>query len=171
MIDNWLWDRKFTNAQAAGILKDPAHKDFILLASLLLSRHNEPKAVFGKYLDQETFCRYWPSIKKTMRKNSWADPRIVFWQAIYENLLAKYRKKGVLFRKAPLPAKPLYEDVGHRLAQIRKEQGMSQKDLADKMGVSQQLISRVEKGRENVSLSTIKTIAYALGKKATIDFS
>ena len=171
MSDNWLWDRKLTIAQARKILKDPAHKDFILISSLLLSRQNEPRIVFGEYLDRETFCRYWTAIKKAMRKDKWADPRIVFWQAIYENLIDRYRKRGIRFREAPLAEKPLYEEIGKRIATIRKEQGMSQKGLAGKIGISQQLISRIEKGGENLSLSTLKTIAHALGKKVLIDIS
>jgi len=48
--------------------------------------------------------------------------------------------------------------------------GLSQKDFAKKIGVSQQLISRIEQGRENVSLGTLDNISRALGKELRINF-
>lgn len=43
--------------------------------------------------------------------------------------------------------------------------GLTQKSLAEKMGCSQQYISRVLKGTENLSIETISKIEYALGLK------
>ncbi len=40
---------------------------------------------------------------------------------------------------------------------------MSQKDLAEKLGVAQSYVSRVEAGLENVSLSTCQRFAGAVG--------
>ena len=170
MKKDWLWDRKVSITQAKKILKDPKHKNFILLSSLLLARKNEPKEVFKKYIDPILFCRYWAAIKKKLSKDRWNEPRIVFWQAIYERLLDRYRKRGVSFRKeAPLPKAAICKILGKQIRAIRKKQELSQKELAEKMGVSQQLISRIEKGGENISLITLKNISDALGKKATIN--
>jgi ribosome-binding protein aMBF1 (putative translation factor) len=50
----------------------------------------------------------------------------------------------------------------------RKEKGMTQKELADKMGSRQAVISRLETGRANPSLEFIKKLAKALGASLEI---
>lgn len=169
MKKDWLWDRKISIKKAKKILKDSHHKNFILLASLLLSRKNNPREIFKKYIDPILFCKNWAKIKKTMRKNKWSDKRIIFWQAVYEALIEKYRGKGIKFReKKDIIIDELCKKMGGQIQKIRKEQKLSQKALAKKMGVSQQLISRIEKGKENVSLITLANITKALGKKINI---
>lgn len=49
------------------------------------------------------------------------------------------------------------------LAAIDATPGMTQKTLAEKMGVSQQYISKIVKGQENLSLQTICKLEDALG--------
>lgn len=169
MKNNWLWDRKITEAMAKKSLKDPYNKDFIALAGLLLSRKNDPREIFKEYLDPRVFCERWASIKRKMRQDKWAEPRIVFWQAIYNRLAEKYRKQGVVFRKEALPEHPLCIEVGRMIGDIRREQGLSQKEFAMKIKVSQQLISRIEKGRENISLATLANIARAIDRQVRID--
>lgn len=46
-----------------------------------------------------------------------------------------------------------------------EELGMTQKLVAERMGCSQQYISRVLKGTENLSIETISKIEFALGLK------
>ncbi|MBL7157509.1 MAG: helix-turn-helix transcriptional regulator [Candidatus Omnitrophica bacterium] len=170
MTRGWLWDRKISLSEVKRIFKDPAHKNFILLASLLLARKNEPQEVFKEYLDPVVFCAQWSKIKKSMRKDKWTSQRIVFWQAIYEKLIEKYRKKGISFRKRNEQViSDLCKKAGAMIRSTRKEQDLSQKNLAAKLGVSQQLVSRIEKGRENVSLVTLATILKALNKKLHIN--
>lgn len=170
MKDNWLWDRKITDAKARGSLKKPGTEGFFTMAALLLSRKNIPNDVFKNYLDPLVFCKYWFAIKRKMRQDRWSDPRIIFWQAIYEKLADKYRKKGVGFRKEISVKEPLCASTGKKVAGIRREQGLSQKEIAKKIGVSQQLISRIEKGGENISLGTLTNIARALNKAIEINF-
>jgi DNA-binding XRE family transcriptional regulator len=170
MKDNWLWDRKISDAKAKKILKKSRTEDFFAMAALLLSRKNEPDEVFKSYLDPLVFCRYWSAIKRKMRQDKWGEGRIIFWDAIYEKLIDKYRKKGVVFRQKPPAREPFCEAIGRKIAAIRREQGLSQKDMAKKMGISQQLISRVEKGGGNISLLTLTNLAAALDKKVMIDF-
>jgi len=171
MKDNWLWDRKMTEADAKKILKDPESRGFVDMAALLLARNNDPQVVLKGYIEPRVFCRYWASIKRKMRRDAWAEPRIVFWQAIYEKLAEKYRKQGVVFRKETPSKEPLCVDVGQKIALTRRGLGLSQKEFADKMRVSQQLVSRIEKGRENVSLITLLNISRALKRKVRVDFS
>lgn len=44
-----------------------------------------------------------------------------------------------------------------------KDQGLSQKDLAEKMGISPQQINKIVKGHENLTLETIANLEKALG--------
>jgi len=171
-MDNWLWDKKISLSAAKKVLRNPKHKRFYALSALLLARNNEPASVFKEYLKPLIFCEHWARIKKSMREDKWNEPRIVFWQAIYERLLEKYREKGITLRKEiQLIKDPLCVKMGKMIRDARKEQGLSQKDLAKKLGISQQIISRVEKGRENISLATLTNITRALGVKAEISFS
>jgi len=170
MRSDWLWDRKITDARARKILKKPDSTGFLTITALLLSRNNEPRKVFKSYLDPVIFCKHWTAIKRRMRQDRWAEPRIVFWQAIYEKLVEKYHDKGIVF-KSETPVKGEFcEAVGKKLAAVRRAQGLSQKELAGKVGISQQLISRIESGGENVSLMTLAKIARAFKKKVEIEF-
>ena len=55
-------------------------------------------------------------------------------------------------------------DVATQLAALRKESGMSQKELARRVGTSQQQISRLESPNyEGHSLSMIRRVAEVLG--------
>jgi DNA-binding XRE family transcriptional regulator len=55
-------------------------------------------------------------------------------------------------------------DVAMQLAALRTESGLSQKELASRLGTSQQQISRLESpGYEGHSLSMIRRVADALG--------
>lgn len=50
-----------------------------------------------------------------------------------------------------------------------RAQGLSQKDLAEKMGVTPQQISKIAKGHENLTLDTIAKLESALGIKIIVD--
>ena len=55
--------------------------------------------------------------------------------------------------------------IAYDIHSARIEQGLSQKALASKAGVTQQMVSRVENAAEaNMSQSTVCKIASALGK-------
>lgn len=171
-MDNWLWDKKISVSMAKKILKNPKHKRFYVFAALLLARNNQPARVFKECLSPLLFCEHWAGIKRSMREDKWSEPRIVFWQAIYEKLLDKYRKQGIVLRKHTQDVRdPLCAKTGKLIRDTRKDQGLSQKDLAKKLGISQQIISRVEKGRENISLATLSSITRALGLKVEIAFT
>jgi transcriptional regulator with XRE-family HTH domain len=52
---------------------------------------------------------------------------------------------------------------GEGLRRQRQAQGLSQEAFADKCGLDRTYISGIERGKRNVSLLNIKTIAKALG--------
>ena len=55
--------------------------------------------------------------------------------------------------------------IGQHIAQLRKEQGMTQQDLADRLEMQRSHIARIEAGRYSVGLDTLTAIAQALGKR------
>jgi transcriptional regulator with XRE-family HTH domain len=62
-------------------------------------------------------------------------------------------------------------DVALQLAALRKEAGLSQKQLARKLKTSQQQISRLESpGYEGHSLSMLRRVATALGATVRVTF-
>ncbi|WP_225444874.1 helix-turn-helix domain-containing protein [Pseudomarimonas arenosa] len=58
-------------------------------------------------------------------------------------------------------------ELGQRIAQRRKDQGITQMQLAELLGVSQQAMNSFEKGRRRVPVSSLPAIARAVG--ATLD--
>ena len=61
-------------------------------------------------------------------------------------------------------------DLAIQLAALRKESGLSQKELAERIGTSQQQISRLESpSYEGHSLSMIRRVAEALGATVRVE--
>lgn len=58
--------------------------------------------------------------------------------------------------------------IGQRIAELRKEQNLTQTQLAERCGLQQAHIARIEAGRYSVGLDTLTQIADALGM--AIDF-
>jgi transcriptional regulator with XRE-family HTH domain len=52
--------------------------------------------------------------------------------------------------------------MGNRIAQLRDDRGLTQKQLADKAGISGTFLSEVENGKRNISMGKLLAIADAL---------
>ncbi|GAB6154349.1 helix-turn-helix transcriptional regulator [Desulfosporosinus burensis] len=65
--------------------------------------------------------------------------------------------------------KVLY-DIKHEIIRLRLEQGLSQKELAEKINTKQSAISRLESGEYNPSIELLAKVANALGKELQISF-
>lgn len=59
----------------------------------------------------------------------------------------------------------LKEHVGARISEIRRGKGWAQEQLAVRLGVTAQWISRLERGVENSTLETLAAVAKALNVK------
>ena len=59
--------------------------------------------------------------------------------------------------------------IGRRIAELRKERGLSQAQLAAQCGIQQAHIARIENGRYSVGFDTLQSIAQALGMQ--VDFT
>lgn len=55
------------------------------------------------------------------------------------------------------------KQIGEKIAELRKKNDMTQSQLAQMCGLSQNHITRIEHGRYNVGLYQLKLIADALG--------
>ncbi|WP_245612297.1 helix-turn-helix transcriptional regulator [Sphingomonas changbaiensis] len=53
--------------------------------------------------------------------------------------------------------------VGRNAARIRRQKGLTQEQLAERSGLSQQYISGLEQGRRNPTVVTLFELATALG--------
>jgi len=169
MKTNWLWDSRLEEGEAKKILKDMNHPKFDIYAEKLFSRVSDPKMVFS-IVDKVTFCKKWPCIKKRMRKDRWLKERVVFWQTVYERIHERLKERGIKIRKPQeVEIPPERMKLAHQIRNIRVKLGYTQEDIAKKLGVIQQYISKIENGRENVSVDSLKRIADVFGKRLVVE--
>lgn len=162
MKTNWLWDIRATEKEASGILKNEWDPEFYIFAERLFGRLTDPVVVFS-FIDKEIFCRVWPKIKGRLKRNKWLTNKTVFWDKIYGRIQKELRSSAIEVssdRKA----------IAFQLRDLRIKRGFTQKDLAKKLGVIQQYISKIESGRENFSIDTLKEIVSIFNKKMVIKF-
>lgn len=62
-------------------------------------------------------------------------------------------------------------ELGERVRHLREERGLSQRELAEKIGSTQPAIARLEAGGVAPSIQTLERIAAALGRELVVDFS
>jgi len=164
------WDKNLTKNQVLNILKDEVNPRFVEYASLLLARTNKPKSVFGGYLTQEIFVNNWSKIKKRMRENKWNMSRIIFWDEIYKAVKRKTNIHPVRRTEQRLiEIDPAIKELSDLIHEQRIKSGLTQTQLANKSGLSQQAVSFVERGYVNISLRTLKKIADALNLKIVLE--
>lgn len=57
------------------------------------------------------------------------------------------------------------EQIGHLIAQIRQERGLTQAEFAKRLSTSQSAVNRIEHGKQNLSLQTLGRISDVLNKQ------
>ncbi len=72
--------------------------------------------------------------------------------------------------KAEYEALKLEEKLAARLMQIRRSAGLTQKELAARIGAKQAAVARIESGRHVPELATLEGYALATGRKLVVDF-
>lgn len=86
-----------------------------------------------------------------------------------DDLIMKKKSDSSIFSKE-------YEKEAQRLeiaiavAQLRKELGYTQRELAEKVGKPQSTIARIENGTVNVSFKVLYEIATKVGKELHVEF-
>lgn len=85
---------------------------------------------------------------------------------------SEYKKKCLEdsgFKKEYDALQPEY-DIINAMIKVRKEQGLTQKQLSELTGISQADISRIENGTRNPSLGMIKRLAAGMGMQLKLEF-
>jgi predicted transcriptional regulator len=60
-------------------------------------------------------------------------------------------------------------EVSRQLIALRLKRGMTQKDVAQKVGTTQSVIARIENGEQNISIKTLSKLAEALKANVKIE--
>ncbi len=162
---NWYWDIPFPIKKIENILSREDDPRFPALAGTLIARVRDPRQVFS-LITPVAFCRHFRAIVKEITSDAWTRQRAAFWKVTYLRLSKELRKKGEKIRKpAQIELDNFDKDLINKVKECRKNAWMSQKELAQWMGVSQQYISGIEKGRDRIAIPFLKKLAQITGQK------
>lgn len=75
------------------------------------------------------------------------------------------KKMLILVTFAMIKRQTIKEKIGKRIAELRKDKGLTQEQLAEKVGLDRTYIGYLEKGNRSPSVETANKIARALGVK------
>ncbi len=158
-IAKYFWDlNKKALKEAKNILKNPAHPKFRARLITFLSRCDRPKELFS-LITREDFINVWPKVRaywlKISRDSSYRD----WWETIYQQIIEDLGDKKS--RPQGSPAR-LFLKFGKTIKEARIEKGLSQNELALKVGMKQPDISRIEEGRKNITLETLSRLCKIL---------
>lgn len=161
-VSKYFWDlNERALKETQGALKNPKHPKFIMRIVALLSRCDRPKELFS-LITRKEFIENWPNIRsywaKLVRESDFRD----WWETIYEQLLQKYRIKEL---KPKGNASALFSKIGAMIKVARVEKGLSQKELAFRVGMRQPDISKIEEGRKNITMQTLASLCKILDIK------
>ena len=84
----------------------------------------------------------------------------------HEEVMRSFSKKDRL----EIKDRSKYLSAQMEIRKLRLETGLTQTDLAKKMNVKREFISRVESGNQNITLATLLKIASATGKEFKFSF-
>ena len=84
----------------------------------------------------------------------------------YSDLFASYPKK----RQQEILKRARYLKAAMELKKLRKQLKISQNELARKMNVKREFITRIESGEQNITIETLNRIAEATGKEFEFHF-
>lgn len=160
-LTKYFWDlNERALRETEGILKNPSHHKFIGRLVTFLSRCQQPKELFS-ILTKKEFIEVWPKARsywiKIARESDFRD----WWETIYEQIIQGYRGN----KKPVGSASGLFLKIGRMLKDARIQKGLSQNELAFKVGMRQPDISRIEEGKKNITLETLACLCRVLDIK------
>lgn len=160
----YFWDlNEKALKQTQGILRNNhSHPKFIARLVTLLSRCDRPKEVFS-LIEEKEFVNIWPKVRVYWRKTQPESDFRDWWETVYEQLFEKNKARIKTAKGRP---SLLFSRIGRIIMQARIENGLSQKDLAVRAGMNQPDISRIEEGRQNVTLETLACLCKVLNIKS-----
>lgn len=162
MIAKYFWD---LNADALRetkrVLKDPRHPEFARRMVTLLSRCDQPSELFS-IMTKEAFVDLWPKIRTYWVKRSRRSDSRDWWETLCEQLSETIQRREIRARGG---APAFLRRFGGVIREERITKGLSQKELALRVGMKQPDISRIEEGKKNVTLFTLMRLCKVLGIK------
>ena len=81
--------------------------------------------------------------------------------------IAEWEANDPAFRAARERMRP-YADLAKLVIRVRTVEGLSQQELARRMGTTKAAISRLESGRHRPTVETLRRLAEALGGRLTL---
>jgi ribosome-binding protein aMBF1 (putative translation factor) len=79
------------------------------------------------------------------------------------------RRRDPAYKAAPERLAP-YEGIARFVIMRRAELGLTQEQLAERMGTSHSAISRIESGQHRASVATLERLAHALDVRLVMGF-
>ncbi len=156
-ISKFYWE--LNDAALKGVrnvLHSPGDRRFIPRLVTLLSRCDKPREVF-KYVRKDDFVENWPKTRAYWIKIAPVSDFRDWWETIYEEVSSKNRARFTL------PAFPReFAKLGRMIKEARVKSGLSQSDFALRAGLKQPDVSKIEKGKKNMTLKTLLTISKIL---------
>jgi DNA-binding XRE family transcriptional regulator len=86
---------------------------------------------------------------------------------VYGDLFSSYSQK----RQQEILKRARYLKAAMELKKLRKVLRISQEELARKMKVKREFITRIESGEQNITIETLNRVAEATGKEFEFHFS
>lgn len=144
--------------ETEGILKDYSHPKFPARLVTLLSRCDRPRELFS-LIPKGEFIRVWPKVRSYWLRIAQNLDSRTWWEAIYEQLLEGY---SLIQKRAKGRPPTLFLKIGRVVREARLQRGLSQGELAFKIGMKQPDISMIERGKKNITLDTLARLCKAL---------
>ena len=105
----------------------------------------------------------WPKVRAYWRKVQPESDFRDWWETVYEQLFEKGRDRIKTAKGRP---SVLFSRVGRIIMRARIEDGLSQKIWLLRRGMNQPAISRIEEGRQNVTMETLACLCKVLNIKS-----
>lgn len=162
IITKYFWDlNRGALKETQKILKDPKHPKFLTRMVTFLSRCDKPKELFS-IITKERFIEIWPKIRTYWMKHTRESEFRDWWETIYEQLLEEYH---LIQKKVKGKSPDFFQKFGTLIKEARIKKNLSQKQLAQSIGMKQPDISKIEEGKKNVTLYTLMRLCKVLGIK------
>ena len=161
-IAKYFWDlNKEALKETEKIIKDSQDPKFAMRLVTLLSRCQEPRELFS-FISKDEFIKGWPKIKSYWLRVAKISDFRDWWQTIYEQLLQNTNIKQT---RSISKTFDVSLKIGNTIKEARMKSGLSQKELALKLRMKQPDISKIEKGKQNITLETLTFLCKALAIK------
>mgnify|MGYP000431876437 CR=1 FL=1 len=92
------------------------------------------------------------------------------FQSFLDESLSKIEILPEKGTEAVLPGYDIYKEIQEQIRRLRKDAGLTQKQLSQATGISQANISNMEKGLCQPTIESLKKIADAFGKRLVVEF-